>query len=218
MASSLGEKFKRLCIRVGVEIMPFIPLPEEWYRRILVNDSEKRYASGRWAYMRDVAESHRYSIIVGCCQYFKPRDVKVLDVGCGEGILQLRLAYSKYVGIDMNVEAISRAASRQDAHTEFVQIPADIYQPHDLYDVIVFNESLYYIKDPIDIFSKYRAFLKEDGVMIVCMFQTNLARRIWKKLARQGMVELTAIKISNELGFASQVRVYANTLISHCGA
>lgn len=209
MAISLAEKIKRAFIRAGVEIMPFIPLPGEWYRKILVRDSEKRYASGRWAYMRDIAESHRYSLIIGCCDYYKPVDRKILDVGCGEGILQKRIAYSDYLGVDMNAEAIAQASARADAHTAFVLAPAESYRPPALYDVIVFNESLYYIPSPIDVFNHYCAFLAPDGIVVVCMFQTNLARKIWKRLSRQNMLELTSTKISNELGFASVVKVYA---------
>jgi 2-polyprenyl-3-methyl-5-hydroxy-6-metoxy-1,4-benzoquinol methylase len=211
MSSSMGEKLKRAFIRAGVEIMPYIPLPEELYRKILVRDSEKRYASGRWTYMKDVAESHRYSLIVGCCEYYTSHDRKILDVGCGEGILQQRITYSSYVGVDMNAEAIKMAKGREDDRSVFVLAPAESYQPKSLFDVIVFNESLYYIPTPIEVFKHYRALLAPYGIIIVCMFQTNLARRIWKRLANQGMTELTTVKISNELGFASKVKVYANS-------
>ena len=214
MSLSMGERLKRILIHAGVEIMPFITLPGEWYRKVLVRDSEKRYASGRWAYMKEVAESHRYSLIIGCCEYYQSGDRKVLDVGCGEGILQRRMAYAEYLGVDMNAEAISLAMSREDEHTRFVLAPAETYQPASQYDVIVFNESLYYIPNPIAVFEHYRACLAPDGIVVVCMFQTNLARRIWKKLSSIDMVELTAIKISNELGFASVVKVYANALLA----
>ena len=213
MSLSMGVRLKRFLIHAGVEIMPFLPLPGEWYRKLLVRDSDKRYVSGRWAYMKEVAESHRYSLIIGCCEYYKSRDRKILDVGCGEGILQRRMAYTEYLGVDMNAEAISLAKSREDEHTRFFLTPAESYQPASLYDVIVFNESLYYIPNPLTVFEHYRAALAPDGIVIVCMFQTNLARRIWKKLSMNNMVELTAIKISNELGFASMIKVYADALI-----
>ena len=193
MSLSMGVRLKRFLIHAGVEIMPFIPLPGEWYRKLLVRDSDKRYVSGRWAYMKEVAESHRYSLIIGCCEYYKSRDRKILDVGCGEGILQRRMAYTEYLGVDMNAEAISLAKSREDEHTRFFLTPAESYQPASLYDVIVFNESLYYIPNPLTVFEHYRAALAPDGIVIVCMFQTNLARRIWKKLSMNNMVELTAI-------------------------
>ena len=76
--------------------------------------------------------------------------------------------------------------------------------------MIVFNESLYYIPQPLRVFEHYRQFLQPTGVMIVCNFQTNLARRIWQGIPKGGMIELTMSELSNEHGFASVVRVYAN--------
>lgn len=200
---------KRALVRTGVELMPLIPLPAEWYRKILASDSENRYATGRWDYLRDITESYRYSIIRGCCEYFKSGNPRILDVGCGEGVLQERCTYSKYVGIDMNSAAIGRAKAREDSKTEFVLSPARDYRARDVFDVIVFNESLYYIQDPIEVFQQYRSYLAADGIVIVCMFQTNLARRIWKVLSRMDLVELCSTKIVNDRGFASIVRVYA---------
>jgi len=111
-----------------------------------VKDSEKRYGSGRWAYMNEFAEAHRYSLIIGCSEY-RSKFPRVLDVGCGEGILQQRMAYAKYVGVDMNAEAIRLARARADERTEFVLTDAgEQFQPQNLFDVIVFNESLYYMK------------------------------------------------------------------------
>jgi 2-polyprenyl-3-methyl-5-hydroxy-6-metoxy-1,4-benzoquinol methylase len=214
VGSSIGEKLKRMFIRTAVGIMPLIPLPGEWYRKILVRDSDKRYASGRWAYMKDSAESHRYSIIIGCCEYYKSGNRKILDIGCGEGILQKRVAYSEYVGVDMNIEAIRLAKREEGENTKFILAPAEEYQPCDLYDVIIFNEALYYIKNPMEVLAKYRSFLANNGILIICMFQTNLARKIWKKIRETDMVELTGVRISNDLGFTSVVKVYANSALS----
>lgn len=60
-----------MAARIGLALMPYFPLPQEWYRRILAADSEKRYASGRWDYLADVSEAHRYSLIIGCAECYK---------------------------------------------------------------------------------------------------------------------------------------------------
>jgi 2-polyprenyl-3-methyl-5-hydroxy-6-metoxy-1,4-benzoquinol methylase len=211
MAVSAFENVKRFFIRLGVGLMPYFPLPWEPYRKALVRDSEKRYASGRWDYMNDIAEAHRYSIIAGCCAYFTPSNRRVLDVGCGEGILQQRMASAEYVGVDMNAAAIAKAQARGADHATFVVADAaQGYQASDSFDAIVFNESLYYIRDPAEVFARYRQSLSPDGIMVVCMFQTYLARQLWRKLRSFGMEELTTVKLSNELGFSSVIRVYAN--------
>ena len=212
MNTRLLATIQRALVRTGVELMPFIPLPAEWYRKLLVRDSEKRYATGRWEYFRDITESYRYSIIRGCCEYYKPGSPTILDVGCGEGVLQERCSYSRYVGIDMNSTAIGRAKAREDSKTEFILSSARDYTPKDVvFDVIVFNESLYYIQNPIDVLQQYRSYLASEGIVIVCMFQTYLARRIWKELHRIGLTELSYVKIVNEPGFAAIVRVYGES-------
>ena len=210
MALSLWQRIARLGVRIGITLMPYFPLPQEWYRKILANDSEKRYASGRWDYLADVSEAHRYSLIIGCADLYKGPERAILDVGGGEGILQRRMAYGRYVGVDVNAEAIRRAQPRANANTEFHVAPGESFEPSGSFDVIVFNESLYYIPKPLEVFERYRRWLKPDGIMIVCNFQTNLARRIAQGIPKGGMIELTAARLSNEYGFASMVRVYAN--------
>jgi 2-polyprenyl-3-methyl-5-hydroxy-6-metoxy-1,4-benzoquinol methylase len=113
--------------------------------------------------MRDLDELPRYSIIAGYLQYLKPGG-SVLDVGCGEGLLQQRLGlsgYSKYVGIDISETAINEASSRQDEKTSFICADAVTYTPNELFDVIVFNEALYYFDEPLKMVGKYIQYLNE---------------------------------------------------------
>jgi len=209
------KRIKRGLVRVGVEAMPLIPLPSEWYRRLLVDDSEKRYATGRWDYMRGSAEAHRYSLIAGCVGFYAPGSRRILDVGCGEGILQERIAYSHYVGVDMNAAAIGRARARENGSTSFVLADAGSYEPPGIFDVLVFNESLYYMPQPMSVVAHYRRFVADTGVIIVCMFQTNLARKLWKRLRASDLVELTMAKVSNDWGFASVIKVFGYPEFAH---
>ena len=81
MAASLGQRIMRKFTRFGLSLMPYFPLPQEWYRKILASDSEKRYASGRWDYLADVSEAHRYSLIIGCIEVYKDPQRAVLPSG-----------------------------------------------------------------------------------------------------------------------------------------
>src|SRR6266487_5146131 len=49
-----------------------------------------QYFDKRWDCLSNDGEVSRYSVIMGYIQYFKPTG-SILDIGCGEGILQERL-------------------------------------------------------------------------------------------------------------------------------
>lgn len=111
---------------------------------------DAEYAKGKWEYLRDVSEFPRFSVVVGYCSYFK-HGGKILEVGCGEGLLQERLCpeqYSRYVGLDISAEAIKRAEHKANDKITFIQGDASTYTFAERFDVVVFNECLEYFADP----------------------------------------------------------------------
>ena len=52
-----------------------------------------------------------------------------------------------------------------------MQADADVYRPVGTFDVIVFNESLYYMHDPLGVVERYRLALKQDGIVIVSTYE-----------------------------------------------
>jgi 2-polyprenyl-3-methyl-5-hydroxy-6-metoxy-1,4-benzoquinol methylase len=154
---------------------PFVVSQEYW-------DAE--YAAGQWNRLRELNQLGHYSIIAGYCHYLKPGGA-ILDVGCGEGILLDRLdpaKYSRYVGIDLSAEAIDQAASRQDARIEFVQADARTFVPREAFDVVIFNESLYYLEDPVGVVRRFARLLKAGGILVISMNSTVSGAKIWKAL------------------------------------
>jgi 2-polyprenyl-3-methyl-5-hydroxy-6-metoxy-1,4-benzoquinol methylase len=112
---------------------------------------ETQYARGWWDYLGQMDQLGRYSVIAGYCNYIKPGG-SILDLGCGEGILQEKMrayGYSRYVGVDLSAEAIAGASNRRDDKTSFIAADAETYKPECSFDVIVFNELLYYLQDPV---------------------------------------------------------------------
>jgi 2-polyprenyl-3-methyl-5-hydroxy-6-metoxy-1,4-benzoquinol methylase len=170
------------------------------------------YSSGMWDYLRELNELSRFSVVVGYCHYFKKKG-RLLEIGCGEGILQERLCpsrYSRYVGIDISAEAISRASHKQDEKTFFVIEDASIYSPDERFDMIVFNECLEYFNDPLSLVRRYECFLEEDGIYIISMFvgvDTVRTKRIWKML--ESVYTATAeTQVSTKSGFSWIIKVF----------
>lgn len=173
---------------------------------------KREYLSGAWDYLRELDELPRFSVVAGYCHHFKEKG-KILEIGCGEGILQERLCpskYSRYAGVDISPEAIRRAAYKQDEKTFFVCEDANIYTPEEPFDAIVFNECLEYFDEPLRIVRRYESFLEQDGIFIVSMFvgiDTVRTKRIWKMLEAAYTAEVEA-RVSNKKGWSWIIKVF----------
>lgn len=131
----------------------------------------------RWAlgYIERLHENSRYWAIVGYMNVFKC-DGEYLDVGCGTGGLYDRFkmhGYQRFAGIDISDVGINALRSHNDDRTNFAQADADTYEPSGRFDIIVFNESLYYLRDPIRSLQRYAKHLKAGGCIIVSTYTSS---------------------------------------------
>jgi trans-aconitate methyltransferase len=167
-----------------------------------------QYARGRWRYLQRMDEAARYGILIGYLRVLGT-DVAVLDVGCGEGILEERLGrsrYARYVGIDLSSEALRDAARRAGVGTTFVAADARTYTPDGRFDAIVFNESLYYVEEPRGLVQGYLQFLQPEGVVLVSMYDSAHTRRIWRALDDVLETESES-RLANGLGVSWTIKV-----------
>lgn len=185
-------------------LLPYRPhavRPDEW---------NAEYAGKDWERLRQVNELAHYSVIVGYCGHFW-QGGRVLDVGCGEGILQEKLlpyGYSAYVGLDISAEAVRLASRRQDDKTLFICGDAEAYSTNQCFDIIVFNEALYYFNDPLGVVARYRSYLTTGGVMIVSMNVSQRTKRLWRML-ENSYRSLDSVVLANGTGVSWMVRVLA---------
>lgn len=136
---------------------------------------DAEYGDGRWAYMSEQRELARYWTIIGYMDAFR-RGGEYLDVGCGDGVLFERfkpLGYRRYLGVDLSDVAIEKLRLYNDDRTNFSQADGNVYEPAGLFDVIIFNESLYYLRDPVRSLERYAQSLKADGCMIVSTYTAS---------------------------------------------
>lgn len=152
---------------------------------------DEEYAAGRWAFLRDLPESGRYGIIGMWLMLNRAFD-KVLDIGCGEGLLYERLAplgLKHYVGVDLapkaldiaNVDPSIASLRAGDMHT---------FEPAagERFNAIVFNEVLHFAEDPGAVVARYIPWLAEDGVIALSMYSpkrpesgaNKLIARLWE--------------------------------------
>jgi SAM-dependent methyltransferase len=175
----LGAELRRLTELLAIKLKGYRPerhRPEDWTRQ---------YETGAWAYLADLSERPRYSVMVGYLAALAPRHI--LDVGCGEGLLARKirhLPFETYVGIDFSPApvAAARAALGDDLRLTFAVADAESYQPATEPDAIIFSECLNYLSDPVGIIEHYSKSIASNGFIIISLFQSPRADKAWEML------------------------------------
>lgn len=146
---------------------------------------DRQYQAGDWTYMEKLDQSARYAAVINYIARLKPGG-RILDVGCGTGILRRRLpaeAFASYHGIDISAKAVAAASDLRDARTRFSRADLRSFEADERYDVVVFNEVLYYLPRPIEELRRFaRRFLAEDGIVVVSMHVAEHAVFDWGAL------------------------------------
>jgi 2-polyprenyl-3-methyl-5-hydroxy-6-metoxy-1,4-benzoquinol methylase len=87
--------------------------------------------------------------------------------------------YSRFTGIDLSAVAINTARQYEQQHIHFYQSDMQTFIPDGAYDIIAFNESLYYVKDPAAVFARYAQYLRANGAIIVTAFEHKHTAHLW---------------------------------------
>ena len=159
---------------------------------------DHQYSVGRWSYLEKISELAHYSLLVGYCQHFNKHG-RILDVGCGTGVLQQRLSilpYADYTGIDISQVAIDSAQQFSNSTTTFMAADAATFKPDNFYDIIIFNESLYCFNDCTKILLHYEKFLSAEGVILISMHVQELSLMYWQAIDRHYKI-LDAVQLRN---------------------
>jgi SAM-dependent methyltransferase len=106
--------------------------------------------SGKWGkcYHERLAQVYRF---------LTPPDLRVLELGCGEGDLLAALEPAVGVGIDFSEEMIERARRKHPRHT-FVGADAHDYRPDAPFDVIILSDLVNDLWDVQEVFARIRLY------------------------------------------------------------
>jgi SAM-dependent methyltransferase len=126
----------------------------------------------------------------------------VLDIGCGSGRLAQLLAPvgpARYVGVDLSGAALQRAQALGLGGCEFVHGDFETWLPTERFDVVVFNESIGYARDPAATVRRFAGCLISPGGLVVSYYRSGNYAAIWRRIA--GVAEtIRATVVRNERG------------------
>jgi len=178
-----------------------------------VDTWDRQYRTGHWDNFETANEMPRYAVIASYIRGRGPGS-SILDVGCGYGRLVDELhsgAVGRYVGIDLSAEAVRRAQSRASATVSFAVGDFGSCQLDETFDVVVFNDTLYYADHPTSTLDRFAAKLNPDGVLIVAMYRHRNTMVIWKAIEQRFAV-LDRFEVKNGIGEVTDIRSIAPRL------
>ena len=183
-----------------------LPVPLALARPFLQRDDARENENDGWGRLAAPSEDARYAAVRQVCEQYA-RDGRVLDVGCSRGLLQTGLNYGSYVGIDADARPLVHAAHRTDERTVFLQVDADVYEPAEPVDAMIFNEMLYYLPDPVRTVRRLATYLAPGGVLIVSTYRAWATERINRQLSALFPV-LDTRRVVGSSGMTWTVTVY----------
>jgi len=171
---------------------------------------DREYQRGDWDMLFSEDQLAHYMMVLGYLMKTK-HPAHILDIGCGAGrLFELikRVGFASYLGIDLSPEAIKRAQAHVVEGSRFEVADAYTFSTDAQFDVVIFNEVAYYFKKPAEVLLRYSRFLRENGFMIISMYQFLPASWVWYRIGR-GFRTLDSSRVQNRKGQKWQVRMVA---------
>jgi SAM-dependent methyltransferase len=176
MASGVGKYLERLYhdLVLGPRGYGRAPDKSVW---------EAQYRRGEWAALEGLDEMAHYAIIGGYTRLLHPSPA-ILDAGCGHGGLWkwVNPNFESYLGVDVATEAIAQANTTDNPKASFVAADLASWETPRRFDLIIFNESLYYLPDPRATVVRFDEFLNPGGSFIISICQHGHNAAVWSRL------------------------------------
>lgn len=135
---------------------------------------EQQFRQGSWDFLKSLQEIPRYCVL---CSYMKHlgRSISLLDVGCGEGLLLKfceREWLVSYSGLDISQTALDKIKTLLPGD-RLICSALEEFSTDEKFDVILFNEVLYYIHDPETHLNKFCNYLNPGGIFIISTYKKS---------------------------------------------
>ena len=139
---------------------------------------DKEYSNGRWSCLEGSGDRSVPELVEKYANLGN-----ILDLGCGPGSTSLEFnpeSYTQYTGVDISDVAIDKARMRARAknraeRNQYLQSDILTFEPAQVYDVILYGDSIYYIPQGqiAPMLNRYSQFLKSNGVFVARLFDIS---------------------------------------------
>jgi ubiquinone/menaquinone biosynthesis C-methylase UbiE len=134
-------------------------------------------AYDRWSHVWDLARYTNYSIYQSALASLDGQHRRVVDVGCGTGLMSAKLAAAgrQVLGVDLSSSMISRAARvRGNARLDFLQGDAENLPLEDAgFDAVVNLISFHHYPNPDKAIAEFRRVLRPGGRLVLIGFDLD---------------------------------------------
>ena len=171
-----------------------------WRRKIRWN---RQYKKGRWEYLKNDIEASRYAKVVEAIKQYSTTQPSVLDLGCGEGILRMRLeneSIGYFLGVDFSKVSIKNATNYNFKNSDFQVADLHYYKPPQEFDVIVFNEAFYYINEVVKakVLNRILGTLKKGGILITSIYKEGIGCWEYFDIPELEQLDFSTVKTKKE--------------------
>jgi len=145
---------------------------------------DSQYNQGKWQILKSPQEEERFRALANLVKKYTPNG-NILEIGCGEGLLlsMLENDYISFIGVDISSVAVKRAQHLSNDKTKFIIADMEKFKTNNRFDVIIFNESIYYAKSPLLLLKRYKQFLSLNGVIATSIFDNGTAGKLRTQIA-----------------------------------
>jgi ubiquinone/menaquinone biosynthesis C-methylase UbiE len=162
-------------------------------------------AYDRWSHVWDLARYINYSIYRTALASLAAPHQRIVDVGCGTGLMSLKLAATgrQVLGVDLSSAMIEHARSRSSARLEFLQADAENLPLESAsFDAVVNLISFHHYPNPDRALAEFRRVFRPGGRLVLIAFDLdsyfiqlaqkvnrwtkNIAGDAWQKTCRRG--------------------------------
>ena len=176
-----------------------------WFRRRILRDPAARwnhqYAAGDWEMLKAPGEHARFDACITLLRRHAAGG-SLLEIGCGEALLQRRLApedYRRFVGVDISDVAITRAQAFADHRVRYLVADMRELELDEKFDAVIFTESIYYVPHCDQLLRNYGRFLKPGGVFVISIYRNKSSAATWVEI-HLAAAPIDRVTSTNETG------------------